>query len=135
MNEVQIESINGSLDNAGESEPWVELHNAGPTTLSLDSYFLADNYTTNLTQWAFPSNATISAGQFKLIFADSQTNQSTADELHTDSGKHAKQLVSWRAWWNEHGGGRLPKPADARAYVEQRVGAELRLLPWRATRR
>ncbi len=58
-----------------------------------------------------------------------------ADELHTDSGKHAKQLVSWRAWWNEHGGGRLPKPADARAYVEQRVGAELRLLPWRATRR
>ncbi len=58
-----------------------------------------------------------------------------AGEIHTDSGKHAKQLVSWRAWWNEHGGGRLPRPADARAYVEQRVGAELRLLPWRAARR
>lgn len=58
-----------------------------------------------------------------------------AQEFHTDSGKHAKLLVSWRVWWNDHGGERLPDPEHARAYIERRVDGECRLLPWHSSRR
>src|SRR5262249_29858249 len=37
----------------------------------------------NLTQWAFPLNSSISPGQFKIVFADGNTNLSTLAELHT----------------------------------------------------
>ena len=47
----------------------------------LSGLYLANNYT-NLLQWPFPANATIGAGQFKVIFADGQTNLSTTNELH-----------------------------------------------------
>ena len=50
--------------------------------MSLTGLYLANNYT-NLTNWAFPSGAAINPGQFKVIFADSQTNLSTLAELHT----------------------------------------------------
>jgi hypothetical protein len=36
-----------------------------------------------LLQWAFPTNASINPGQFKVIFADGHTNLSTTNELHT----------------------------------------------------
>jgi len=81
INEVQPENINGIKDNAGQNDPWIELYNAGASAVSLDGLFLANNFT-NLTQWAFPPDATINPGEFKVIFADGQPNQSTATELH-----------------------------------------------------
>jgi hypothetical protein len=36
-----------------------------------------------LTAWSFPTNAVINAGEFKIIFADGQTNLATTNELHT----------------------------------------------------
>lgn len=50
--------------------------------MSLDGLYLANNYS-NLTAWVFPLGASINPGQFKLIFADGQTNLSTLAELHT----------------------------------------------------
>jgi hypothetical protein len=47
----------------------------------LENLWLANNYTT-LTQWAFPSNAIVQPGEFKVIFADGLTNLSTETELH-----------------------------------------------------
>ena len=60
----------------------MELYNPSTNLLSLSGLYLANNYT-NLLQWAFPTNATINPGQFKVIFADAQTNLSTTNELHT----------------------------------------------------
>src|SRR6185295_4788139 len=83
INEVQPSNLNGTADHLGERDPWIELHNSGTTAISLSGYYLADNYT-NLTQWAFPANATINAGQFMVIWADGQPGQTIANELHAN---------------------------------------------------
>ncbi len=83
LNEVQTEGLIGPADNVGENEPWVELYNAGPTTLSLDGYYLADNYTTNLTQWPFPPGATIGPGEYRVVWADGEPDETDGTNLHT----------------------------------------------------
>jgi hypothetical protein len=71
------------MDNAGEQDPWLELYNAGASAQPLDGYYLANNYT-NLAQWAFPAGTVINPGEFKVIFADAQLEESTAAELHAN---------------------------------------------------
>jgi hypothetical protein len=56
-------------------------------------------------------------------------------ELHTASGKHAKQLMSWDTWWDQHGVGALPSIDVARSHLESLVGNATRLLPWRVPSR
>jgi len=53
-----------------------------------------------------------------------------ADEVHTDSGRHAKVLSSWRTWWEAHASGPLPTPESARERLEARLGDAARWLPW-----
>src|SRR5205814_1485757 len=81
INEIQPDNVNGITDSAAQHDPWLELYNAGSTNILLDGYSLANNYT-NLAQWAFPAGTVINAGEFKVIFADGETNQSTPGELH-----------------------------------------------------
>jgi CotH kinase protein/Lamin Tail Domain/Carbohydrate binding domain len=82
INEVQADNVTGITNSAGQHTPWLELYNPSTNVISLNGLYLANNYT-NLTQWAFPTNASINPGQFKVIFADSETNLSTTNELHT----------------------------------------------------
>ncbi len=82
LNEVQPVNFNGVTDNLGEREPWIELFNPGTAAVSLAGCFLSDNYV-NLAQWAFPSDAVIHPGQFLVVWADGQTNQSGPGNLHT----------------------------------------------------
>ena len=82
INEVQPDNLTGITNSAGQHTGWLELYNPSTNTISLNGLYLANNYT-NLLQWAFPTNAIINAGQFKVIFADGQTNLSTTNELHT----------------------------------------------------
>jgi len=82
INELQADNLNGITNSAGRPAGWMEIYNPGTNTLSLNGLYLANNYT-NLLQWAFPTNASIKAGQFKVIFADALTNLSTTNELHT----------------------------------------------------
>ena len=82
LNEVQPQNVNGITNSAGQHAPWLELYNAGTNQVSLAGLYLANNFT-NLAQWAFPTNAVINPGEFKVIFADGQTNLSTTNELHT----------------------------------------------------
>jgi len=83
LNEAQADNISGPLDNLGQREPWVELYNPGLSAVNLGGYYLSDNYT-NLSQWAFPSNVTIAAGSYLLVWCDSQTNQSTSLAPHAN---------------------------------------------------
>ena len=82
INEIQANNLTGITNRAGQHTGWVELYNSSTNQLSLSGLYLANNYT-NLLQWAFPTNATINPGQFQVIFADTQTNLSTTNELHT----------------------------------------------------
>ena len=83
INEIQADNLNGITNRAGQRVPWVELFNPGSNAVSLNGIYLANNYT-NLLQWAFPTNASIGAGQFNVIFADSLTNLSSTNELHAN---------------------------------------------------
>jgi hypothetical protein len=82
INELQADNLTGITNSAGQHTGWLELYNPSTNIISLNGLYLANNYT-NLLQWAFPSNALINAGQFKVIFADALTNLSTTNELHT----------------------------------------------------
>src|SRR5436190_10821568 len=81
LNKVQPENVARPLDNHGEREPWIEIYNAGATPISLDGFYLANNYS-NITQWAFPAGSSIGAGEFKIVFADGEPSESTATEWH-----------------------------------------------------
>jgi regulation of enolase protein 1 (concanavalin A-like superfamily) len=83
LNEIQADNLNGITNRAGQRVPWLEIFNPGASAVSLNGIFLANNYS-NLLQWPFPTNATIGAGQFKVIFADGQTNLSVTNELHAN---------------------------------------------------
>jgi len=82
INEVQADNLTGITDSAGQHDPWLELYNPGTNALSLDNFYLANNYL-NLAQWAFPSGLVVNAGEFKVIFADGDINQTTGSEWHT----------------------------------------------------
>ena len=83
INEIQADNLNGITNRAGQRVPWIELFNPGSNSISLNGIYLANNYT-NLLQWPFPTNATIGARQFKVIFADSLTNLSVTNEWHVN---------------------------------------------------
>jgi hypothetical protein len=83
LNELQAQNTVGIADNFGEREPWIELFNASGNSLDLSGYFLANNYDTNLTQWAFPSGASIGPGEFKIIWADGEASETLGNAWHT----------------------------------------------------
>jgi hypothetical protein len=83
LNEVQADNVTGPLDNFSQHDPWIELYNSGTNALDLSGFFLSDNYT-NLAQWAFPTNASIPAGGFLVVWCDNQTNQTATNALHTN---------------------------------------------------
>jgi hypothetical protein len=82
LNEVQPENVAGPVDGAGDRDPWIELYNVGDTPVILEGYYLSDNYS-NLTQWAFPAGAVIQPGQFLIVWADGQPQQTSGTEYHT----------------------------------------------------
>jgi hypothetical protein len=83
LNELQAQNATGPVDNVGERDPWIEIYNGGASPMSLNGYFLANNYNSNLTQWPFPSGISIDAGKFLLVWADGQPGQTVAGNLHT----------------------------------------------------
>jgi hypothetical protein len=82
LNELQSDNLTGITNRLGERVPWLEIYNPSTNAVSLDGLFLTTDYT-NLAAWAFPTGALISPGEFKVVFADGQTNLSAADEWHT----------------------------------------------------
>jgi hypothetical protein len=83
LNEVQPENLTGPMDNAGEREPWIELHNAGASPVSLAGCYLANQFS-NLLQWAFPPEAVIAPGQYLLLWADGEPAETSGTNWHTN---------------------------------------------------
>ena len=85
INEVQADNLTGITNRVGQRTGWLELYNPSTNLIALNGLYLANNYT-NLLQWALPTNASLAAGQFKVVFVDAQTNLSTTNEWHTSFG-------------------------------------------------
>ncbi len=82
INEVLPDNPDGLRDNTGTPQPWIELFNSGSNLITLDGFFLANDYS-NLNQWPFPADALIGPGEFLTVFADGQPQLSTGAVLHT----------------------------------------------------
>lgn len=83
LNEIQPENVSGILDNSAEREPWIEIVNIGNDAVSLEGAFLSSAYS-NLVRWPFPPGTMINPGEFKVVFADGESGESTPTELHTN---------------------------------------------------
>jgi hypothetical protein len=88
INEVMPVNTSTFPDNAADFDPWIELYNASPAPLSLAGFHLSDRYD-DLIRWAFPSNASIGAGGRLLIWADAETNETDAANLHASFRLHS----------------------------------------------
>jgi Lamin Tail Domain/Putative Ig domain len=82
LNEVQSDNVSGPTDGAGQHDPWIELYNSSASPVSLDGYFLANQYDNNLTQWPFPAGTALAPGEFKVVWVDGDSAQSSPSELH-----------------------------------------------------
>jgi hypothetical protein len=80
INEIEPDNLTGITNAAGQHSAWLEIYNPSGTNVSLNGLYLANNYT-NLLQWPFPTNATVAAGQFEIVFVDGETT--ITNELHT----------------------------------------------------
>jgi hypothetical protein len=81
LNEIAPGGSTSALDNAGEQEPWLEIHNEGTNAIDLGGLYLTDDYQT-LDKWRFPTGTVIQAQQFLLVWLDGQTNQTTLSHIH-----------------------------------------------------
>jgi hypothetical protein len=88
LNELLANNTIGVTDRFGDRDPWVEIYNGGNATLSLNGFYLANQYT-NLTQWAFPAGTSINPGQFLVVWLDGEPGESIASELHTGFRIHS----------------------------------------------
>jgi len=81
INEIQPSNISGATDQAGDPDPWVELHNPGDVPVDLGNLVLAVN-STQLSGWSFPSGTTLGPRQFLVVWCDGEPAESTPAELH-----------------------------------------------------
>ncbi len=104
INEIQADNLTGITNRIGQRVPWIELYNPTAAALSLNGLYLSTNYA-QLSQWAFPATAVINPGQFKVIFADGQTNLTTSTEWHagfslpSGAGRLALTRLTTNAQW------------------------------------
>lgn len=73
LNELVAVNSGAYKDAAGDSDPWVELHNLGPGPVTLTNFYLTDD-TANPTKWAVPSK-TLADGEFLVIWLDNETSE------------------------------------------------------------
>jgi hypothetical protein len=71
----------GLVDGAGESDPWIELFNAGPTALGLDGCWLSAD-PAQPEAWSLPAGAVIPARSTLLVWADGETTETRPGEWH-----------------------------------------------------
>ncbi len=72
----------GLDDEDRDESDWIEIHNAEPSEVSLEGWFLTDSGK-NPTKWEFPA-VTLGAGEYLVVFASGKDRRDPAGELHTN---------------------------------------------------
>jgi hypothetical protein len=71
------------LDDEDRNESdWIEIHNVGSSTASLEGWYLTDK-ADNLTKWKFPT-VTLGPDSYLVVFASGKDRRDPAGELHTN---------------------------------------------------
>jgi gliding motility-associated-like protein len=82
INEFSGANYNQFFDNYGEDEDWIELYNAGTSTVNLSGYHLSDKLA-NPTKFVIPAGVTIGPGAYRVVWL-SDRNQYLGGVLHTN---------------------------------------------------
>ncbi len=77
LNELLAINQNTLDDEAGESDDWLEIYNAGTITMDLGGMYLTDALE-NSTKWQIPPGVTVPPGGHVLFWADEQPEQGPA---------------------------------------------------------
>lgn len=72
----------GLDDEDRDEEDWIEIHNIGSGTASLEGWYLTDT-PDNLTKWEFPA-VTLGSNSYLVVFASGKDRRDAAGELHTN---------------------------------------------------
>lgn len=70
------------LDEDGEAEDWIELHNTGSSAVQLQGWYLTDD-SNDLQAWTFP-DVSLQANEYLLVFASNKDRAASNSELHTN---------------------------------------------------
>jgi Lamin Tail Domain/Secretion system C-terminal sorting domain len=62
------------VDEVGQSEDWIELHNTTNTTINIGGYFLSDELG-QLDKWQIPAGQSIGPNGYKIFWADDDASQ------------------------------------------------------------
>jgi len=74
------DSLSNIVDEFGETDDWVELHNLTNNTIDLSGYGLSDDYTL-LNKWEFPEGILIPPNGYLIVWTDGDDMQG---DLHTN---------------------------------------------------
>ncbi len=69
-------------DEDGDSPDWIELHNAGDATASLEGWYLTDD-AANLTKWSLP-DVLLEPGGYLVVYASGKDRSLPSEPLHTN---------------------------------------------------
>lgn len=69
-------------DEDGTSSDWIEVHNAGLSSVNLAGWTLSDD-ADDLSKWAFPSTS-LAPGAYRLVFASGKDRKPVAGEWHAN---------------------------------------------------
>ena len=83
INEVLPSNTSGIADNTGAHSPWIEIYNAGASSLDISALYLTDTYT-NLNKWHFPEGSIIGPKGFLIVYADGHPERTAAGFPHTN---------------------------------------------------
>ncbi len=85
------DSTSTIVDQAGETDDWIELYNITEFEIDLSETFLSDD-PANLEKWQFPSGTTIGPNDYLIIWADKDEDQ---PGLHADFklSKEAEEII------------------------------------------
>jgi gliding motility-associated-like protein len=75
INEFSCSNVSTVTDNFGDTPDWVEIYNAGSSSVNLDGYYLSDKIS-NPTKWEIPAGVSIPAGGFKIIWCSGRNTVS-----------------------------------------------------------
>ncbi|MDP8220527.1 MAG: lamin tail domain-containing protein [Candidatus Stygibacter frigidus] len=87
INEFLASNDFGAVDENGDHEDWIEIYNAGTTTVDLGGMYVTDDLTNLMTSMIptnDPSITTIAPGEYLLLWADKEPEQGI---LHLDDVK------------------------------------------------
>ena len=79
VNETVLNNVTGATDEAGDHDPWAEIHNFGNETVDLSGLSLSDD-PGQPTKWSFPPATILAPGSYLQVWLDGEPGEGA---LHT----------------------------------------------------